>query len=208
MRIALPTADERSQSRSAGDLEHLIRQPAEGQRRPCPDCELPCPCSGSPSCACTCSPACPQAPKALSSEPQRFPVESAILPLVYALAVLRVTPPCWSCEGHLDALGKLHKPPRVWFTTRALVYPDLISEYLAGLYTRKLTRSDWMVCLLDCGIRDETVFSIEPRAESEGYAPLEQLQADVQAIAKEMPERVRALARARLGRLAPRQRCA
>ncbi|MCZ6862069.1 MAG: hypothetical protein O7I42_17635 [Alphaproteobacteria bacterium] len=43
----------------------------------------------------------------MSSEPEEFPIESAIVPLVYAFHSLRLTPPCWSCEGHYNRSGGL-----------------------------------------------------------------------------------------------------
>ena len=36
----------------------------------------------------------------LSSDPERYPIEPGIVPLVFALRGLRVFEPCWSCEGH------------------------------------------------------------------------------------------------------------
>ena len=81
------------------DLELLLRQAGDHDARPCPGCTIRCPKCGSHSCTCNCTSACDVAPRMMSSDPDDHPVESGIVPLVYAFYSLRLTPPCWSCEG-------------------------------------------------------------------------------------------------------------
>lgn len=58
---------------------------------------------------------CPAAPRRLSSEGERGPVEPLVAPLVFELKKLGVFYPCWSCEGHEDQNGQVRNIPRVWF---------------------------------------------------------------------------------------------
>ena len=71
---------------------------------------------------------CAKAPARLSSDPDRFPVEEKIAPLVFELKKLGVFFPCWSCEGHNDPSGKLWKLPRVWFYADSVVHLRLLSD--------------------------------------------------------------------------------
>lgn len=198
MRILVPPPDPEHQRRRRQELERLIAQPDARAARPCTNCRLPCPCSDSIRCTCNCSPDCPQIPRALSSDPDHHPLEAGIAPLVFALAALRVTPPCWSCEGHEDSAGRLVKPPRVWFTTRALFYPDIIAECLSRLRIEQRIAAPWQLLVVDWGARHDSTFSLEPQADSAGYAPLASLQSDARRIAECLPERVKSLAHDRL----------
>jgi hypothetical protein len=81
--------------------------------RPCDHCHMPCACSGSIECACSCAPDCLEAPANLSSDPEKFPIEAGILPLVYAFNCLGACAPVWSCEGHIGPAGKVNRLPRV-----------------------------------------------------------------------------------------------
>ena len=52
-----------------------------GVGRVCGDaCSFRCPACGSTTCPCRCSPACPDVGKARSTDPERYPIESRILP--------------------------------------------------------------------------------------------------------------------------------
>lgn len=195
MRIVGPKPDPSYQQKRREALEALVAQPDVRTLRPCPDCELVCPCSGSVTCTCACASDCPHAPRALSSDPAAFPVEPGIVPLVYALRCLRLTPPCWSCEGHEDANGKLLKPPQAWFTTRDLAYPDVVAEILADLFIERRLSARWDLCLTHWGERVETGFAIQPRPDAEADIRLSQLRGDVRVIAEALQARAKALAR-------------
>ena len=111
-------------------LETLVETPSAREVRPCEGCTTPCPCPRrSPTCGCACDAACPEAPRALSTEPDRYPIEPKVVPLVFALAELRETQPSWSCEGHVRADGEWIRPPQVWFYAELSVYADLIARH-------------------------------------------------------------------------------
>ena len=184
------------------DFERLLDQPSEKQLRPCLNCDIPCPCRGSTSCACACAVGCPHVPRMLSTDPEAHPIEGAIVPLVYALGALRVVRPCWSCEGHNGADGKLYRPPGVWFYARSVFYPWLISEYLADLDNSKTIENPWHLCLVffDPNNSDPT-FVIEPDLGSIKKPELWSLQRDVRVIAEGLDPGVRGRARNALVRI-------
>jgi len=198
MRIITPKSNADHIQRSRSDLRRFITQLGDRSERPCSGCDIVCPCCGSVSCICRCSCSCPDAARRLSSDPDKYPIEPGILPLVYVLQVLREVPPCWSCEGHEGANNEVCKPPRVWFTARSVFYPDLIAEQLAHLRVAKRLAADWQVCLVEWGQRTETTFSIEPKLSADGLPSLSNLQNDVRTIAKDLPDAIKALARRRL----------
>ena len=136
MRIEPPPLDTAFCEAQLRDLEDLVAQPDDRAARPCPGCDLRCQQCGSTSCNCNCRPDCPDARWRLSSEPERFPIEAGVVPLVYAFSALRLMPPCWSCEGHHDKQGQLHRLPSLWFFSRKLAYPGLITALLSRLALR------------------------------------------------------------------------
>lgn len=183
-------------------LLRLLEQPSDKEVRPCFGCVVPCACDAhSPACCCGCSPGCPSAAAALSSEPERYPIEPLILPLVYQLSALRVVQPCWSCEGHAEAGSTNRKVPQVWFHAPSELYPDLLATDLAELAFDGTTRNRWVVTLCPHGAPDEyTTFAVHPDADAAATATLECLQRDVAAIASGLPERLRRQAESRLER--------
>lgn len=197
MKIAKPRSDPEFDAQAAADLAHLLSQPTAKEARPCPGCELPCPCNASISCACGCSVKCPHAPRLMSSDPEEHPVEPGIAPLVLALYGLRVVEPCWSCEGHMGPGDKLLRPPSVWFYSRSATYPMLIADYLAGLAGAKDTKHRWHLCMVTFGDGNDgcPVFSIEPD-RSAAEADLMMLRRDVRVIAEGFETGIRALASA------------
>jgi hypothetical protein len=68
-------------------------------------CSRVCETCGSRGCQCECGPDCSDAARALSSQPSAYPIESGIVPLVYAFARTGLLHSCWSCEGHNHADG-------------------------------------------------------------------------------------------------------
>lgn len=181
-----------------GDLQLLLDQPMVDKKRPCPGCNVPCPCSGSRTCTCLCSQQCELVSKRLSSEPDRYPIEPKIVPLVFELYCLRVCKPCWSCEGHKLPSGEVHKLPRVWFITRSLVYPRIIADYIATLKKRRLLQNFWHICLAYSGNRFDTAFSIEPNLGIDPSPDLERLQIESKVIADGLVLGVRAQAQRNL----------
>lgn len=182
-------------------LEALLAQPTDKQARPCPDCAIACPCCGSPSCTCNCSSTCVHAPRQMSSEPDTLPIEPGIVPLVYALQSLRVCPPCWSCEGHVDPSGKLGKVPRVWFYAQSLAYPNLLAAHLSQLRIDRELAFPWCIRIVHWGDPLETAFSIEPSLGPRDAANLDRLREDAARIAAGLPSDVRRLAGDRVAKL-------
>ncbi len=148
------------------DLQTLIDQPSDKQKRPCPGCKIPCPHSHSITSTEMCSPGCPNAPLEMSSDPENFPIESHIVPLVYSLNTMRTMTPCWSCEGHQNAGGYLYKIPRVWFYSTSNFYPKLLAEFTNQLHGMHRLKNPWHVVVLPYSQSTfSTAYSLEPYFE-------------------------------------------
>lgn len=185
MRVDRPDNESAARTQFHADLRYLLNQPRPKDARPCPGCDLPCPCSGSRDCACACQPHCPDAPRLMSSDPERFPVEPKIAPLVFALYATRVCRPCWSCEGHLDAVGKLHRLPTVWFYTETPVYARMIYVAVEALRFEKRIDSRWRVGITAAEHDNPyTTYTLEPVLPEAPPPSLEALQRDVSVIAE------------------------
>lgn len=191
LRIDTLDNDVEKVEQSIRDLNLLLDQPSTRQARPCPGCSMPCPCSASTTCGCGCAPTCSQAPKSMSSEPERYPIETKIVPLVYEFYTLRVCRPCWSCEGHVDGAGEVIKIPRVWFYSRSLVYPRLITEVLMDLDFKKRLSVPWHICVVNPGDALDTTFSLEPNTKFAAEISLSDLQSDSGIVASELTRETR-----------------
>jgi len=120
----------------------------------------------------------------MSSEPDRYPIEPNIVPLVYAFYDSHIYDPCWSCEGHLDGTGDhLQKIPRVWFYASSMVYPRLLVEYLDDLLFKKKIRHPWGVRILSWSDTSEARFSLEPVSPDQRSITLNELHDDILVIA-------------------------
>ena len=165
------------------DIERLLDQPGDRDARPCPGCNLTCPTCGSKSCACNCSYNCDDAPRMMSSAPDDFAIEAGIVALVYAFNCLRLTQPCWSCEGHFNKSGELYKLPRVWFYARSMTYPDLISEVLSDLDIARRLSLPWQVCVVCWNDNLDITFSVEPKINPTTKPELKKMRHDARIIA-------------------------
>jgi hypothetical protein len=177
--------------------------------RPCAGCHLPCACSGSSLCRCGCAPDCPYAARQMSSDPDNFPIEAGILPLVFAFNCLGACHPFWSCEGHMGPSGKVNRLPRVWFYARSVLYPRLITEYAVKLHMKKLTNYPWYVTVThsDAGNLD-TAFSLEPNIAIEAEPSLASLHADIGAISENLVAGIKQKSAAILAEIsAPAKKC-
>ncbi len=176
------------------DLHDLLSQPAYAELRPCVGCDKPCPCSNSRICTCLCGPDCAHAPIAMSSDADRYPIESKIVPLVFGINCLRVCRPYWSCEGHQFKSDRVVRVPQVWFYTRSLMYPKLIAEHLARLVARKAIHNSWQICVTYTDENLEAGFSIKPDMNSIKEPCLETMQRDANIIAESLVAGVRMIA--------------
>lgn len=196
MRIAPPSENAEFLRARRVELGELLGEPLPNEVRPCAGCELPCPCSGSLTCACSCDRACPHAPHQMSSDPEEFPVESGIVPLVFALYSLRQVEPCWSCEGHVKEDGTFWRLPQVWFYCRSQVLPRIISDSLSRLRSKGATQATWIINITYAAEESfDPVFAIRPDLSLSEPHDLRTLQRDVEGLADGLLERVRDRAR-------------
>jgi hypothetical protein len=153
--------------------------------RVCGDaCTITCERCGSTACQCKCSPHCPDAIRALSSDPQRHPIEQGIVGLVFALTRVGLFTPCWSCEGHTSPDGSLWKMPTVWFTCDATAHVRLLATGVAKLTNTKRLSTQWRVVVTYSDPDNPcTTFALEPAQTVETPDLLAKLQGDADVIA-------------------------
>ena len=157
---------------------------------PCPDsvcgaaCQIPDPRN--------CSKSCPDIPNILSSDPEKFPLESRIAPLVYELKRLGVFEPCWSCEGHNKPDGSFWKRPQVWFYAHSVVHLRVLANGIKEIHLREKLNVPWKIAVTFSDSNNaETTFSLRPRIDRDDIT-LIPLQNDVDAIASALHAQVRA----------------
>lgn len=147
-------------------------------------CDMVCPTCGSVSCQCHCNAQCPDIPAQLSSDPEKYPVEDVVAPLVFELKRLGVVEPCWSCEGHNGLDGKLWKRPAVWFFCDSVTHLRLLADAVEGLYTSRQMNHQWRIRTTYSETdTPDSVFSLEPDKYDLGEAKLETLHADLEVLA-------------------------
>jgi len=150
-------------------------------------CTMKCPSCGSMQCQCKCSPYCPEAPRKLSSDPERHPIEPLIAPLVFEMKRTGFFEPCWSCEGHNAPDGSLQKPPRVWFNCSSMVHVRLLANSIASMSANKVLRHPWhLVVTFSDADNPETTFSLEPKLAEGQLPPLAELQSDVSVLVRSL----------------------
>lgn len=126
-----------------------------------------------------CERSCIQAPLRLSSDPESFPVEPLIAPLVFELKKLGLFHPCWSCEGHNDNGGKLWKNPRLWFYSDSVVHVRALANTIEALHGARKLSVRWVVLLtFSDPDNPDTTFGLEPIIDNI-ETKLADLQADV-----------------------------
>ncbi len=112
-----------------------------------------------------------------------YPMEPLITQLVFEVTKLGVFYPCWSCEGHNDAMRKLWKIPRVWFYSDSVVHIRTMYVALGALASRKALNAPWQVVVTHSDDDNpHTTFSLEPRVSLDEM-PLGKLQADIGVLA-------------------------
>lgn len=157
------------------DLEAFIGQPEPSEIPPCPGCNI--------HTSMTCSAKCPDAPRALSIEPDRYPIETKVVPLVYGLMSTRVLMTCWSCEGHMGDDNKLWKLPMVSFYSASPIYPKLLLKHIEKLNFQKTLKYRWHIVLSDFSQTPGVTYSIQPDLSFVEDIHLGQLQQDIATIA-------------------------
>ena len=186
MKIPTPQNELRCDSETRSQLELFIAQPEPADLAPCPGCG-----HHEPE---TCSGQCEQASKALSIEPERYPIESKVVPLVFELTASRLLQTCWSCEGHMDHNNKLWKVPQVSFYCESPIYPKLVLIHLSRLFQSKMLGYRWHVVLSDFTQTLSLTYSIQPDLNQEDAPRLGLLQQDLQIISDDMHSRLKLIA--------------
>jgi len=173
------------------ELIDLLKQPTDKQERPCPGCRLTFP--GDPSMTSTahCSIDCPEAAFKMSSEPEKFPIEEHVVPIVYAIYALRLLMPCWSCEGHENDEGQLIKAPKIWFYSVSPFYAKLIAQSLSTIRYKNKLHFEWSVKILPFSQSMFTLtYSMEPEIIANENFILQDLHEDMRMIGKYLDENV------------------
>jgi len=196
MYIPKPNSALLNKAKAEEELEQLIGQPSAREQRPCPNCQLPCESSLPSQCAISCDANCVNAPQALSSEPDKHPIEQHVVKIVFELSTLRLMQPCWSCEGHLNGQGELWKLPQVSFYSASALYPKLLAGYLTKLKNNKQLHYPWQVIMVDYGQTWGPTYQLEPglnHVDEEIVLPL--LQEDLHKISDGLAEQLKQEAR-------------
>ena len=202
MRINNDNPDEQQKRQLRQDLQLLLQQPSDKQLRPCPGCGIDTPNVQADTTQC--SSKCPMAARQMSSEPVRYPIEPAMVPLVYAFFSSRLMTPCWSCEGHNDAAGQSSKPPGLWFYSHAPFYPRLVAQFVNDLKARHRIHYDWSVRLLPFSQSTYSLtYALEPLDFHPGVTRLTLLQQDMQTIAEHFNSGITTLAQNYLNQIGP-----
>jgi len=184
MKIGTPDEDFIELEQVKKDLQHFLAQDEPWQSPPCPNCN-----NHQPK---TCSPNCTEAPRALSIDPDRFPIEQNAVALVYELNANRVFQTCWSCEGHVrEGESKIWKLPQVCFYSQSAIYPKLISSHLSNLFIQKRLKYNWHLSLTEISQSIHPTYSIRPELTHETELNLGLLQNDLKEISKDLHLRLK-----------------
>lgn len=187
MRIGRPVCTPEHARHLAGEIAEAVERKGVDGRVCGSACALRCVDCGSKICRCMCSAHCSNAPKALSSDPLKHPIETGITPLVYQMKRLGIFEPCWSCEGHLGLDGLLWKAPSVWFYCNSTVNLGLLSAGIDRLSDGgKLTHHWRVVVTFSDNDNPETAFALEPILPTDREASLPELQQDIYQIAQSL----------------------
>lgn len=161
-----------------GELAEILHSGKSDQPVCGPSCTRPGPYN--------CSRDCPEIARALSSDPDKFPLETRIAPLAFELKRLEVFEPCWSCEGHNGPDGSLWKIPRVWFYCRSVVHLRVLAESIKELHLQKKLTAPWhIVITFSDNDNTDTAFSLEPSLD-QIRPSLEAIQKDIDVIAEHL----------------------
>ena len=188
MYIERPKQELLDAEKTKENLQVFLEQPMPTEVPPCPGCNE--------HVKSKCSPACSDAPLALSTQPKEFPIEKGIVPLVFGLMSTRVTQTCWSCEGHMDVNNNLIKLPTVSFYTSSPVYSQLLHRHISKLKMDKKLGYPWHVVLMDYAQTWAQTYSVIPDLNFiDKNIHLGALQNDLKVIAEDLQEKMKFIAR-------------
>jgi len=190
MKIIKSTSSQSVLQQQQRELIDVIESLSDDTNRSCQHCSQACSCSNSIDCNCDCSVSCPHIATGLSSEKNTFPIESHVLPLVYALNKMNIFQTCWSCEGHNDANGKLNKLPQVWFYSNSMMLIRVMGDCISLLKSKHITHYDWQI-VISYTARDSEMnaFSLKPDLNFVATPELVLLQQDILKIAQHLPKK-------------------
>lgn len=134
---------------------------------------------------------CQKAPLFLSSEPDSYPLDILVSPLVFEIKKLGIFEPCWSCEGHNDPSGNLWKIPRIWFYANSVVHIRVLADAIMQIYTKIGLNTKWVVEITHSdNDNPDTTFSLHPKIENDDI-DLKKLQADLETVHSNIAEQFR-----------------
>jgi len=186
MQIPLPDNSLSCDAAMRESLQRFIDHAEPALVAPCPGCLKHMPEN--------CSPKCDDASRALSIDPERYPLEPKVIPLVYEVMASAGLKSCWSCEGHMDNEGELWKVPQVCFYSDTPIYPQLVLIHLLDLYQAKKLSFLWHIVLSDFSRSLNITYSIQPNLNQVNDPHLGALQHDMQVIAGDMHNKVKEIA--------------
>ena len=167
------------------DQPDFKKQQDSGEsQRVCSHCNKVCPTCGETSCDCQCHIGCEGIATAMVAEPERFPIEGKVVPLVYAIATIPHLQPIWSCEGHAQQSGDLLRHPQIWFYAENHQHIDEIEDVLGRLESQLHGR--WRLQFSE--MRNNTPVYILEAFESEDV-PLEGMQSDITLLASQLQKK-------------------
>lgn len=197
MEISRPKADFTSIGETIAELEQLLLAIQTPQVQPCPHCQ-----QGQDR---RCHWQCQDAPWALSSDPAAHPIEPRLLRLVFELNILGVFQPCWSCQGHADSRGALHRLPQIFFYCARPLYAQLLHEHVEHLHHGGHLCGPWQIALASLGQSLGVTYVLQPAPYERPLPELAALQQDLEIIGDTLASRLRVVAEARLASLRMQQ---
>lgn len=187
MKIIQPEKNPSNLNMARNALELLIAQPTFSESAPCPNCVKHVPS--------ICGPTCPDVGAALSSDPEKFPLEMKVIPFVFELTSTRLMQPCWSCEGHFDSEDKLWKLPQICFYSDSSIYPQLLIRHISELSIAKKIAYEWRLVVSDFGQAWNFSYCMEPNLNRVDSPRLGLLQQDMCRIAENLNVNLKLLAK-------------
>jgi len=183
MKILRPQTEIDTQGNLSAQLNHFIQQPGSIDSAPCPGCVC--------DVRSDCSPSCEYAPRALSIEPDRYPIEPHVIAIVFEMMTTGLMKTCWSCEGHMNEKGELWKIPQVCFYSPASIYVKLLHMHITALQQQKMLAYKWQISITDFATTMDVTYCLQPDLNHEASPRLGLLQNDLKLISKDMSAKLK-----------------